>query len=247
MKFFTLFIFFTSTALAQFPSSLVSSDNINSIIFKEMKTYMFQVTQQSKVYKVSPNCRLYKFAASRASTRLNIKFCLRSQQLETKINQLLQVTIDGNFAGSFRFDQEGAGTRPLKIEEFISFNYPLIKEGQKSEFYFDYFTFGLIVDKRADPVSINSFIQGYRLNIYEDQAGAARFRRYAIDCEGCGAPVLRVQIERENTRYFVSTNPTEVTPVFFNQMLDSFITGPLGGLGQTIKYLLISELNWPSI
>ncbi|MCO4754770.1 MAG: hypothetical protein KC478_09810 [Bacteriovoracaceae bacterium] len=251
MKHFFVYLILTTSVLAQIPRELPSQTNINSILFREMKSYMFQVLQKSQVFKLSNECQLIKFNnLSVPNSRKSLKFCLSSQISQDKVKQTLRVHSANQFAGSFQLIRTGEDLKPISLQQFLSFNLPENKLGEKLEFYFDYFSFAIINDLRDLPFKFDSFLQikGFHINIYEDQQNSVRFRNYLLTCDDCnGVPVLKVQVDKQNIRYYTGMDIGEVTPAHFNQMVANFIVIPFTQLGLQLKDKLIDELNWPKI
>ncbi|MBK22778.1 MAG: hypothetical protein CME70_02135 [Halobacteriovorax sp.] len=251
MKVFLVLLLFSTSLSASIPNELPSQTNINSILFREMKSYMFQVLQKSQIFKLSEKCQLIKFNnLSVPHSRRELKFCLETQIMEGKISQTLRVQSSNQFAGSFKLVRTGKNLSPLSLERFLSFNLPENKHGQKLEFYFDHFSFAITNDLRTLPFKFDSFLQikGFHINIYEDIQNDVRYRSYLLTCDDChGIPVLKVQVDQQNISYYTGMDVGEVTPAHFNQMLANFIVIPFSQLGIQIRDNLIEELNWPRI
>jgi len=251
MKLFLVILLFFTSLFAKIPNELPSQTNINSILFREMKSYMFQVLQKSQVFKLSEKCQLIKFNnLSVPHSRRKLKFCLENEIREGRISQTLRVQSSNQFAGSFKLVRTGASLSPISLQRFLNFNLPENRPGQKLEFYFDHFSFAIINDLRALPYKFDSFLQikGFHINIFEDMQNDVRFRNYLLTCDDChGIPVLKVQVDGQNIRYYTGMDVGEVTPAHFNQMLANFIVIPFSQLGIQLKDNLIDELNWPRL
>lgn len=250
MKWFLL-IFFCFSLRAELPSNLAGPSNVNSILFREMRTYMFQVLQRSQFFQLDGNCRLYKyFNMGEHNSRRSLKFCLNTKTDEGLIEQELLVQITDQYGGNFRYIQEGNNIQPLTMDQFINFQIPGTKKGTKSEFYFDYFSFGLITDRVQYPETLDAFLQirSFQLNIFEDREENIHYRNYLLSCEDCeGISLLKVQDDGNRVSYFDGNQVGEVTPSHFNQMLNFFIIIPFTQLGTQLKDTLINELRWPRI
>lgn len=249
MKWLLLFLLSFSLR-AELPSSLISQGNVNSVLFQPMKTYMFQLLNRSQLFQITDNCRLYNYFHQTNDSRRLIRFCLNTKTSEGKIEQELLVNISGVTGGNFRFVQHGEDLTPITMDKFINFQIPTTKRGMKTEFYFDQFTYSLVIDRRRFPEKLDSSLQieTFKINIYEDKRSNLHYRKYLLSCDDCeGTSWLTVQNDGKNTRYYDGNQVGEVTPAHFNQMIAGWIIGPFTRLGNNLKENLISQYNWPAI
>jgi hypothetical protein len=245
-----LLLILSLSALAKIPTQLPSFDNINSVLFREIKSHMFQVLSSSILNDFDNNCRVYKYKSINSSNpSKSLIFCLENLEVDNILTQELRVQVDHQFAGSFKLIHEGKSISPVSFDAFINFQIPAPKKGSKLSFYFDHLTFGMVIDRREALESLDTFFQvdDFRVNITEDGEENKRYRNYLLSCTECsGVTWLKVQENNQNIRYFTGHNPSEVTPAHFNKLINFFIIRPFSRFGIQLKDTLVLELNWPS-
>ncbi|MFT6071457.1 MAG: hypothetical protein ACJAT2_001636 [Bacteriovoracaceae bacterium] len=244
-----IFTFFILTAEAKIPSELPNFNNINALLFKEIKTHMFQVLSKSRLYQFDERCRVYQYEKS-GQPEVELIFCLDNIFETTKITQDLSVQVNHQYAGNIKLIQEGSRPQPLSFDEFINFQIKPPKKGNKTSFFFDHSTFGLIIDRRTQQDSLKAFMQvdDFKIDIIEDGLPNNRYRSYLLSCGDCqGVTWLKVQEDDSRLSYFSGSVATEVTPAHFNQFINYFIILPFSQLGIQFKDSLIFELGWPSL
>ena len=119
MKLLILCLLFTTSLSAQsIPLELPSASNVNSILFREMRSYMFQVFQRSQAFALNDNCRLVKYDHfERTGTQRELKVCLSSTESEDRISQELRVFVFNKFAGTFKYIQSGPNVKALSFSK----------------------------------------------------------------------------------------------------------------------------------
>lgn len=243
-----LLLIFSFDLFGKIPESLPNFKNINPILFREAKDYMFQVISKSELFEFDNNCRVYKFSGNNSVKELS--FCLTNTESAGIITQDLFVQVDNFPAGSFKLIHEGKKPLALSFEEFVNFQIRPPKKGEKISFFFSHSTFQMVIDRRAAFETLKASMQldDFKIEITEGGLQNNRFRNYLLSCSNCeGITWLKVQENGELLRYFSGANPSEVTPAHFNQFLNYFIILPFTQLGSQFKDALVFELNWPNL
>ena len=248
-------------ATPSIPGNLPGPNNLFSILFKDMKTYLFKIQLNSIIQNHEINgdrCRRFvkQQTGNPQHQGKRLLACLKTTISDTKIIETLYYSVDEVFAGSVIFTRIGKDLSPSSFDKILNYGFYLDKKATETTLVIGHLELFIMVKRFEKRILTTLELNESDISLkYLDQWSELSYlRTMLLQCDDCdGVRELKVYAYQNealapvNIDYRIDGYATEVTPSFFLQHVGYFVLKPLVQLNTSIPSSFDDDLRWPSV